>query len=112
MLLKIFEYIFIASGILFCIFLIMHKAYVSKLNDNMKKSDYVACLAVLLSIYILSAVITGVMIPDWYKKVLMLLFAISPFIIGKIATYEKEKMYTGIQIISIVISAAFVLIFS
>ena len=111
MLLRIFEYIFITSGILFSILLIIHKTYISKLNNNMIKSDYVAGLVVLLSIYVLTAVITGIIVPVWYKKALMLFFAILPFIIGRIATYEKEKIYTGIQIISIVISTVFVLIF-
>lgn len=77
----------------------------------MKKSDYVAGIALLFALYVLSALITAILIPNIYCKIVMILFALSPFIIGKMATYEKEKIYTVFQILSILASGIFVLYF-
>ena len=111
MLLKIVEGIFIISAVLFGFSLIINKVYVVKLKDNLKKSDYVAGIAILLAMYVILSLVLGILIPSVYKKSVMLLFALSPFIIGKLATYEKEKIYTAIQILSVFISVLFVILF-
>ena len=110
MLLRIIEYIFIIIGFLFAISLILNKIYIANLKDNLKKSDYIAGIAILLAMYVVSAIIVGVYIPTIYKKLVMTIFGLSPFIIGKLATYEKEKFYTIIQITCIITSLVFVIL--
>lgn len=110
MLLKIAECVFIVICFLFVFSLILNKIYIVNLKDNLKKSDYVASIALLLAIYVLSAIMVCIFIPNVHKKTVMMLFALSPFIIGKLATYEKEKFYTAIQIICIITSFIFVII--
>ncbi len=111
MLLKVSENIFIIFAVLFGLALIINKIYIVKLKDNLKKSDYIAGIALLLAMYVVLSLIVGILIPTIYKKASMILFALSPFIIGKLATYEKEKIYAVIQILSVFISVFFVIIF-
>lgn len=111
MLLRILEYTFIVIGILFCLALIFNKTYICKIKDNIKKSNYVAGIAGLLVLYIILAFITGILIPGVYNKIIMILFAISPFIIGKFATYDKEIVFTSIQFLCALISVIYIIWF-
>lgn len=110
MLLKVLEIIFIVIAGLFGLALIINKTYIVNLKDNLKKSDYVAYIAMLLAIYVVSAIAVGLLIPNIYKKFVMILFGLSPFIIGRLATYEKEKFYTAIQFICVILSSVFVIL--
>ena len=109
MLLKYLGYIFIIVGSLLCLSLIVNKVYICKIKDNIKKSNYVAGIAGLLALYIIFAFIISIFIPQYYNKILMLLFALSPFIIGKFASYEKELLYTSIQFICVLLSTIYIL---
>jgi len=110
MLLKIVEYIFIIVCFLLLFALIMNKIYFVNIKDNLKKSDYIAGIAILIAVYFLSAILVSIFIPNVYSKLGMVLFAFSPFIIGKLATYEKEKFFTAIQIIFVIASSFFVIL--
>ena len=102
--------IFMISGFLFVLSIIIHKLYVSRMKDMMKASHFVASMAVFMGIYILSGIVLAIFIPQIINKIFILLFALSPFIIGKFATYEKEKFYSLVQIICVLISIVFVFI--
>ena len=39
-------------------------------------------------------------------KIMMIFFALTPFIIGKMATYQKVKLYSFVQILIMLFSAA------
>lgn len=108
MLLKYFEYIFITLGSFLCLGLIVHKVYFCKIKDNIKKSNFVVIIAGLLTFYIISAMVLALYIPNYYNKIIMFLFAIAPFIIGKYATFEKEPFYTFLQLICVLSSVIFV----
>lgn len=108
MLLKYLEYIFIIVGILLCIALVLNKIYFCKLKDNIIKSNFVVILAWLLGGYIIFAFVTGILLPDIQNKTVMLTFAISPFIIGKFATYQKEPLYTFIQFVCVLSSVVYI----
>jgi len=109
MLLKIAEFIFIVISLLLGSALIINKTYICHVQDNMKKSDYVAGIALLFALYILSGFCLAIFVPGIYCKIIMMLFALSPFIIGRIATYEKEKFYTFVQILSVWVSCIFMI---
>ncbi len=101
--------LFILCGIMYIISVILHKKYFSKLKDNSKISDYVALIALFLVFYILFGLLIFIFEKSILYKTIMLIFSSSPFILGKIATYEKEKLFTLIQFIAIILSVIFVL---
>ena len=108
MLLNIIKIVFIMSTILFSVLIILHKRFTLKIKDNIKISNYVAAIAFFLVAYIISALLIMIISTGIKFKLLMLLFAIMPFIVGKFAQYEKIKLYSAIQIIIMVFSAIIV----
>ncbi len=100
--------LFSFSGLLFVLTIIIHKLFISKQKDMMKASNFIACMASFMAIYVLSGIILTFAEPKLTHKLIILLFALSPFIIGKLATYEKEKIYSFIQILCVLISILFV----
>lgn len=99
--------IFMISGFLFVLSVIIHKLYISKQKNIMIASHFIASMAIFMSLYILSGIILALIIPNIVNKLIILVFALSPFIIGKFATYNKEKIYSFIQIVCVLISIVF-----
>lgn len=108
MLISALKLLFLISAILFAVLISFHKSFIEKIKDNVKKSNFVAFMAFSLFVYIICAILLAVVSEGIKYKILMILFAISPFIIGKIATYQKIKLYTMSQILIMFISAIFV----
>ncbi len=102
---------FITFGLLYIILVILHKLYFSKLKDNVKISNYVAIIAFMLAFYILSGLALTCLIKGIFHKLIILFFSLSPFIVGRFATYKKEKLYTILQFILIVLSIAFIILY-
>jgi len=102
--------LFVFIGILYVISVILHKLYFSRLKDNVKISNYVALIAFFLFLYIILGLILVVFEDKLLYKIIILSFSLAPFMIGKVATYEKEKLYTIMQFILIIISDIFVML--
>jgi len=103
------NYLFLTMGISFIICVIAHKLYFSKLKDRIKAGNFVSIMTFFLAFYIIFGLIEIFFIKGITNKILMLLFALSPFIIGKLATYKYEKIYTILQVLCILISVSFIL---
>ncbi len=103
--------LFSISGLLFILSIIIHKLYISKQKDIMKASHFVAGMAIFMGIYILSGIVLSFSVKGIINKLIILLFALSPFIIGRFATYKYVKIYSLIQIICILISIFYIFIF-
>ena len=97
---------FALCAFMFILLIFAHKKITSKIKDNVKVANYVAIIAFSLTIYICCAVIITFFIPEFKYKILMLLFAFSPFIIGKFATYQKIKLYCLLQSVIMIVSVA------
>ncbi len=108
MLVKILEYIFVVESFLLAIMLILNKLLISKITDGIRMTQFVATLAVLLAIYIVLALFIGILSPKTAVKLVMVPLGLSPFVIGKIATYKKEGLFTTIQILCIILGGIFV----
>lgn len=106
----IVEMTFIASCLIFSVLIILHKAVVSKLKDNIKISHFVAVIAFFLALYVILALLMVFLLKSLLYKAIMLVFALSPFIIGKLATYKKEKLYSFIQVLTVLLSAIVVIL--
>ena len=108
--LKILSAVFGLSGLLFVLAIIIHKLYISKQKDMMKASHFVAGMTLFMGIYIFSGIILALLFHKIIPSLLILLFALSPFIIGRFATYNTEKIYSIIQIICVLISITIIFI--
>ena len=108
MLLAVLKSIFAVSAILFTLLIFLHKQFTKRVKDNIKVSNFVATMAFSLVIYIICAILIAVFIPSIKYKILMIIFALSPFIIGKFATYEKIKLYSLAQITIMIVGAIIV----
>ena len=93
----------------FCIMILGCRTYTTNVKDNIKASNFVAAMGFLLAFYIISAFLIAIINNNLTTKILMTLFALSPFIIGPIATYENHKLYTYIQVLTILSSALYVI---
>jgi len=107
-LLKIF---FCIVAFLLGVFLSIRMIFSSKFENNNKLSPFVAMIGGLFLFYTLIGLFLGIIYPGLLKKLMILTFAISPFIIGRLVSYKSLKIYTTIQIICVILSIGFVLIF-
>lgn len=110
MLALIFKYLFVINAIILCSMIVYGKLFVFKKKKPQYVSDYCATLAIFFAAYSLLSIAMAWFLPGTNAKLLMLGFAVSPFLIGLLASYHTEKYYTVIQIILIASSAAYVLL--
>ena len=110
MYLKIFEIIFGISSFAFLLLMILREIGVTKRLTPMRASDYVSSMAMFLLAYIVFAFLIAIFIPSWINKIIFSLFGISPFIIGKLVTYQKVKKYSIMQILCVILSLLYTLI--
>lgn len=108
MYLNLLKILFAASGLLFVI-LFSVRAF-CKFEDLGKLSAFVSSIAIFLLMYLLATLILIVIVPNILHKLILILFALSPFIIGKIVTYKKLKFYSVIQILCVILSVGFVVL--
>ncbi|MCD8024878.1 MAG: hypothetical protein LUE64_05030 [Candidatus Gastranaerophilales bacterium] len=101
-------FIFLVSFLIGCIFLF------GKNVPLCQKSAYAIFLAICMFFYLLSSifVFTGGIIFGEMEYVPYIIFALTPFLIGNIASYKKLKFYTNLQILILLtgcVSSFFVL---
>lgn len=111
MYLKILEILFVIAGISLFMLLSLRGYISSKIKDNLKISAFVSFIAGVLLAYIVLAILLAIFGKGGIYKVLMAFFAVSPFIIGRFANYEKVKIYSFIQILLAGISVICVYLF-
>jgi hypothetical protein len=88
------------------------RVYGEKLfKNNNKLSPFVAFIGGLFVLYILSALLLAVFCPGILFKLIMFLFAVAPFILGKLVNYKQLKMYSTIQILCVILSMVFVIFY-
>ena len=107
MLLKSLLLILIICAMVFVLMLMCHKNFVKYIKDNIKISIYVTIMGFSLVFYVISALCTAFLIEGLLAKAVMLIFAISPFVIGRFATYEKKKIYSAAQIFFMLLSTLY-----
>ncbi len=105
---NIFEIFFIISAIILAISLFIANILFSRNCRNIL-SKCTPIIAIFLIVYFLSCLSMIIIIPQITHKFIMVLFAASPFIIGKFVTYKKLKYYSIIQILCVILSIVFVL---
>ncbi|MBR1776740.1 hypothetical protein IJ750_06695 [bacterium] len=104
------EWLFITISAILTLFLISYKTYICKLERTPAISVFVSAITGTMLLYVLSAAVLTVTITGIFNKLIILSLGLSPFIIGKMATYEKENLYCYIQILIIVFGIIYLLL--
>jgi hypothetical protein len=110
MYLKIAEYIFVFVAVLLSILFSLRVYLPDMFKNSNKFSPVMAFLGALVLLYVLNSLVLVLLLPNIIYKFIMLLFAASPFIIGKLVRYEKLKFYSTIQILCVILSLVFVIL--
>ena len=108
MFLKILEILFGSLAFCLIILMILREMGITKKLSPMRASDYVSSMAGLLFAYIIFAFILAAFIPGGINKIILAVFGFSPFIIGKLVTYKKVRIYSLIQIVCVILSLVYV----
>lgn len=110
MCLIITKYFFVAISILLSALFLIRMFLPDLFKDSKINSPFMAFLGGLVIFYVLSGLAITVFMPAIIYKIIMLLFTLSPFIIGKIVTYQKLRIYSIIQILCVILSIVFVIL--
>lgn len=110
MLLSIIKIVFTVISLWLVFTIAVKKLLLSKFADNIQTSEFVAFIGLLILLYVIASFIAAIFVPSFISKIILILFGSSPFIIGKFATFEKENLFSIIQIVCIVLSVAFITI--
>lgn len=101
---------FILFGIILFLLLCTYKLFIEKRKRTEKTALFVSFTGAVLLLYVLSGILFALFVFGIISKLIILIFAVSPFIIGKAATYEKEKFYSYMQILYIAVSIIYAFI--
>lgn len=96
--------IFIVSGCLFALSIVIGKLFIFKNKNIMMVSNYIAVIAALLGIYSVVGIMLAFNTHSILLSTIIILFATMPFILGQLANYYTEKYYTLLQIGSVIAS--------
>ena len=110
MYLKILEYGFVLICGILTVLLVLREFGITKKMSGMRASDYISTVSAFLLGYIIFAFLLAIFLPYLLHKAVMLVLGFSPFIIGKLATYQKLKVYSIIQIFVIFLRGIYLLI--
>ncbi len=102
--------LFCITGIMFVTLLSLRIVFDEKFKTDNKLSPIVAVIGGLLLLYVLCALIIALFYEVYLYKFIMLIFAISPFIIGKLVTYKRLRFFSIFQIICVILSLVFVIL--
>ena len=110
MLMFILKVLFALMALITTTMMVYGKLFVFKKRKPQFVSDYCATMAVFLIGYVISSLVLVWFFPLTHQKLIMFGFAISPFLIGLLATYNTEKYYTALQVLIFLVSTAYVLL--
>ena len=100
---------FVLIAVLLTLMTVYGKCFVFRKKHPAFVSDYCAVLAVFLGLYVILSFVLVWVFPHTSAKLVMLAFALAPFLIGMLATFHTEKYYTALQVGLFVLSIFFVI---
>ncbi len=99
---------FIIISLLAASTIVIGKLFIFGRQKPVIVGNYAASVGAILGLYSILAI--AMMTQGGYlDKLVMLIFALSPYLIGKIVTYRSIKLFTLMQIILLILSALFVI---
>lgn len=108
MYIKFLSWSFVIFGSTLGFLITFLKLYVCRLKNDIV-ANYVPLIAFVMFFYIIFALLLTIFIKGASNKIIMFAFANSPFIIGKLATYKTEKIFSYLQVVCAFLSVIFVL---
>ena len=108
MLINLLRFTYIIIVIILTLCIIYGKLFVFKKKEASFVSDFCAMLAIFLTLYIILSFACAVIMPTNFAKIVMILFGLSPFLLGIKATYHTEKYYIIMQLCLICTSAWYI----
>lgn len=109
--LEIFKWGFVGISAILFVLITFGKLFVFYKKDAEFVSDYTSSIALFMVLYVLSSLVGAVIYAGLFTKLIFILFALSPFLLGFFAKYETEKYFTVMQLFVFILSAGFVLVF-
>ena len=97
----------ILSFLLFC-FLLLGTFFLYRSKNLFIRDKSVAFSAIVMGLYVISCFV-GIIFVNLPTKIILLLCGISPFVIGKFATYKKILFFTFVQLFVILGGIIYVL---
>lgn len=96
--------IFIVSAILAAVSIVIGKIFVFGRQKPVFTGNYAAAVAAVIGVY---SILAFAMLTQggYFDKLAMLLFALSPYLIGRITTYRNINFFTMVQVIVLILSA-------
>ena len=102
------KYLFVLIALIFATMIVYGKLFVFRKKHPSFVSDYCATMACFLGAYVILSLALVWLFPYPDAKLVMLGFAVSPFLLGLLATYDTEKYYTAFQVFLLLTSVAYV----
>lgn len=110
MLTNIIKWLFVLISVILICMISYGKLFVFRKKKPQFVSDYCATMAGIFGAYSICGLLLVWLFTPTTDKVVMFGFAVSPFLIGLVATYHTEKYYTLAQLLLLVFSAAYVIL--
>ena len=104
------KWILTIAGIFFVSDMLLYLIIRKKIKDNVRLSDLMGILAAEFGIYIICALVFSIWVfirVGVQEGCIMLLFAISPFIIGRLANYKTRYLFTFVQFLCIILNIVY-----
>lgn len=105
---EIFKWIFIFICGILTLMLILLDRNITKHMKPMKASDFVSSITAMFAVYAFAALVLALILPG-IAKLIMLLFAIFPFVAGRLANYKTKRYFTLAHILVIISCIIYVL---
>lgn len=98
--------IFVISALLAVSSIVLGKLFVFGRQKPVFVGNYAASVGALLGFYSIMA-IAMITQGGYIDKLVMFIFALSPYLIGRITTYRNINFFTMVQILTLILSALY-----
>lgn len=98
------------SAVLTAVTILIGKLFIFDKQKPTFVGNYTAFVGALIGVYTIMC-ITMLVKGDYFDKAVMLFFAVSPYLIGKITTYKNLNFFTTVQIFTLILSALYSIYF-
>ena len=102
------KYMFFGIVGLYILMTVYGKLFVFRKKAPAFVSNYCATMAFVLGFYIIFSLLFVCLLPSHFAKFIMFCFALSPFLYGLVATFNTEKYFTTLQLITMALTVVYI----
>ncbi len=107
---NVLKYALLGFGALFIVSMVLFLTVKPKIKNNVVLSDYLGVISLFFGLYILSSFVFSIWAfwnLNFFQGIILLIFATSPFTVGKFATYNTKNLFLCVQFLLIVFNIAY-----